>query len=170
MGQKLGFHYDGRTYVEWVWEQSVEEIFQPKRQEDAWGRRKLHNEKLRNLYSSPNIISVVRSKRVRWAGHVAHGRDVKYMQECSRENPKGTYHSADLVTGGRILRWMLKCGGGGGVGAGFNGLKLVSIRGPFCGFRKGGRFLDEPKWLLASQEGVAYTPRRFITSFLTYAS
>jgi hypothetical protein len=33
--------------------------------------RKLHNEELHNLYSSPNIIRVIKSRRMRWAGHVA---------------------------------------------------------------------------------------------------
>jgi hypothetical protein len=33
--------------------------------------RKLHNEELHNLYSSPNIIRMIKSKRMRWAGHVA---------------------------------------------------------------------------------------------------
>jgi len=33
--------------------------------------RKLHNEKLRDLYSLPNIVRVVKSRRMRWAGHVA---------------------------------------------------------------------------------------------------
>jgi hypothetical protein len=32
---------------------------------------KLHNEELHNLYSSPSIISIIKSKRMRWAGHVA---------------------------------------------------------------------------------------------------
>jgi hypothetical protein len=35
------------------------------------GRRKLRNEKLHNLYSSPNIIRMIKSRRMRWAGHVA---------------------------------------------------------------------------------------------------
>jgi len=40
---------------------------------DAKGEwRKLHNEKLNDLYSSPNIVRVIKSRRVRWAGHVAH--------------------------------------------------------------------------------------------------
>jgi hypothetical protein len=34
--------------------------------------RKLHNEELRDLYSSPSIIRIIKSKRMRWAGHVAH--------------------------------------------------------------------------------------------------
>jgi hypothetical protein len=35
------------------------------------GWRKLHNEELRNLYSSPSIIRMIKSRRMRWAGHVA---------------------------------------------------------------------------------------------------
>ena len=33
--------------------------------------RKLHNEELNDLYSSPNIVRVIKSRRMRWAGHVA---------------------------------------------------------------------------------------------------
>jgi hypothetical protein len=45
-------------------------IFGPKRELDgSW--KKLHNEELRNLYSSPNIVRVVKSRRLRWTGHVA---------------------------------------------------------------------------------------------------
>jgi hypothetical protein len=35
------------------------------------GRRKLHNEELRDLYSSPRIIRIIKLRRMRWAGHVA---------------------------------------------------------------------------------------------------
>jgi hypothetical protein len=46
-------------------------IFGPKRVEDgSW--RKLHNDELHRLYSSPNIVRVIKSRRMRWAGHVAH--------------------------------------------------------------------------------------------------
>jgi hypothetical protein len=45
-------------------------IFGPKREEDgSW--RKLRNDELHDLYSSPNIIRVIKSKRMKWAGHVA---------------------------------------------------------------------------------------------------
>jgi hypothetical protein len=44
-------------------------IFWPKREEDgSW--RKLHNDELHSLYSSPNIVRVIKSRRIRWAGHV----------------------------------------------------------------------------------------------------
>jgi hypothetical protein len=36
------------------------------------GLRKLHNEELHGLYSSPGIVRVIKAKRMRWAGHVAH--------------------------------------------------------------------------------------------------
>jgi hypothetical protein len=46
-------------------------IFGPKRDEETGGWRKLHNEQLHNLYSSPRIIRIIKSRRMRWAGHVA---------------------------------------------------------------------------------------------------
>jgi hypothetical protein len=53
-----------------VFENGVLRIFGPKREEDgSW--RKLHNDELHNLYSSQNIVRVIKSRRVRWAGHMA---------------------------------------------------------------------------------------------------
>ena len=46
-------------------------IFGPKRDEVTGKWRKLHNEELNNLYTSPNIMRVIKSRRMRWAGHVA---------------------------------------------------------------------------------------------------
>jgi hypothetical protein len=48
----------------------LRKIFGPKREEDG-SRRKLHNDELHSLYSSPNIVRVIKSRRMRWAGHVA---------------------------------------------------------------------------------------------------
>jgi hypothetical protein len=45
-------------------------IFGPKREEDG-SRRKLHNDELCSLYSSLNIVRVIKSRRMRWVGHVA---------------------------------------------------------------------------------------------------
>jgi hypothetical protein len=45
-------------------------IFGPKRDEDgSW--RKLHSDELHSLYSSPNIVGEIKSRRMRWVGHVA---------------------------------------------------------------------------------------------------
>jgi hypothetical protein len=45
-------------------------IFGPKREEVTGERRKLHNKELHDLYSSPSIIRIIKSRRMRWAGHV----------------------------------------------------------------------------------------------------
>jgi hypothetical protein len=48
----------------------LRKIFGPKKEEDgSW--RKLHNDKLHSLYSSPNIVRVIKSRMMRWVGHVA---------------------------------------------------------------------------------------------------
>jgi hypothetical protein len=46
-------------------------IFGPKRDETVGGWRKLNNEELHNLYSSSSVIRMIKSRRMRWAGHVA---------------------------------------------------------------------------------------------------
>jgi hypothetical protein len=50
---------------------TVVRLFEPRRNEVTRDWRKLHNEELHNLYSSPNIIRIIKSRRMRWAGHVA---------------------------------------------------------------------------------------------------
>jgi hypothetical protein len=49
----------------------LRKIFGLKRDEVTEGWRKLHNEELHDLYSSPSIIRIIKSRRMRWAGHVA---------------------------------------------------------------------------------------------------
>jgi len=54
----------------------LRKVFGPKRNEVTGEWRKLHNEELNDLYSLPNILRVVKSRRMRWAGHVARmGKD-----------------------------------------------------------------------------------------------
>jgi hypothetical protein len=61
----------------------------PKRDEVIGGWRKLHNEELHNLYSSPSIIRIIKSRRMRWAGHVARmgrtGMHIGYWWEIQKE-------------------------------------------------------------------------------------
>jgi hypothetical protein len=55
-------------------------IFGPKRDEVTGDWIKLHNEELHNLYSSPNIIRMMKSRRMRWTGHLARmGSDEEYV-------------------------------------------------------------------------------------------
>jgi hypothetical protein len=49
----------------------LRKIFGPKRHEVTGGWRKLHNEELHNLYSSPDIIRMIKARRMKWLGHVA---------------------------------------------------------------------------------------------------
>jgi hypothetical protein len=58
-------------------------IFGHKRDEVTGEWRKLHNEELRDLYSSPSIIRIIKSRRMRWAGHV--GTLIDYWWESQRE-------------------------------------------------------------------------------------
>jgi hypothetical protein len=66
-------------------------IFGPKRDEVTGGWRKLHNEELHNLYSSPSIIRMIKSRRMRWAGHVARigivGMLIGTEESSSRKEP-----------------------------------------------------------------------------------
>jgi len=51
--------------------------------------RKLHNEELRDLYSLPNIVRVVKSRRMRWAGHVARMREGRGVNRILVGKPEG---------------------------------------------------------------------------------
>jgi hypothetical protein len=68
-------------------------IFGPKEKEDgSW--RKLHNDELHNLYSSTNIVRVIKSRRMRWSGHVARmGGEERCLQgfgwEARRQETTG---------------------------------------------------------------------------------
>jgi hypothetical protein len=57
----------------------LKRIFGPKREKVAGGQKTLHNEELHNLYVSPNIIRLIKTRRIRWVGHSAHTRDEKHI-------------------------------------------------------------------------------------------
>jgi hypothetical protein len=66
-------------------------IFGPKRDEVTGGWRKMHNEELRDLYSSPSIMIIIKSSRMRWAGHVARmGRRGTLIDYCGKAEGKET--------------------------------------------------------------------------------
>jgi hypothetical protein len=64
-------------------------IFGPKREEVTGEWRKLHNEELHNLYSSPDIIKQVTSRRMKWAGHVARIGEERELYKVLVGKPEG---------------------------------------------------------------------------------
>ena len=64
-------------------------VFGSKRDEVTGEWRKLHNEELRDLYSLPNIVQVVKSRRMRWAGHVAHMGEGRGVHRVLVGKPEG---------------------------------------------------------------------------------
>jgi hypothetical protein len=67
-------------------------IFGPKRDEVTEEWRKLHNEELRDLYSSPGIIRIIKSRRMRWAGHVARRGEKRNAYRLLVGKPEGRDH------------------------------------------------------------------------------
>jgi hypothetical protein len=71
-----------------IFENRVLRIFGPKREEDgSW--RKLHNDELHSLYSSRNIVGVIKSRRMGWAGHVARMEEGRSVYRVLVGRPEG---------------------------------------------------------------------------------
>jgi hypothetical protein len=82
-------------------------VFGPKRDEVTGKWRKLHNEELHALYSSPNIVRVIKSRRMRWARHVSWMWRREACMGFRWGNLRGGDHWGDPDLDGRIiLRWM----------------------------------------------------------------
>jgi hypothetical protein len=64
-------------------------IFRPKMDEVTGEWRKLHHGELHNLYLSPDIIRQIKSRRMRWAGHVARMGEGRNVYRVSVGNPEG---------------------------------------------------------------------------------
>ena len=64
-------------------------IFGPRREEVTGEWRRLYNEELNDLYSSPNIVWVIKSRRMRWAGHVAHMGEERGVYRVLVGKPEG---------------------------------------------------------------------------------
>jgi len=82
-------------------------VFGSKRDEVTGEWRKLHNEELWDLYSLPNIVRVVKSRRMRWAECVERMGERRGVHSVLVGKPGGKSHWGDLDIDGRIiLRWI----------------------------------------------------------------
>jgi hypothetical protein len=78
-------------------------ILGPKRDELTGEWRRLHNKELYVLYSSPNIIRVMKSRRLRWAGEVARMGDRRCAYRALVGKPEGRNHLEDPGVDGMII-------------------------------------------------------------------
>ena len=84
-------------------------IFRPGRDEVTGEWRRLHNEELNDLYSSPNIVRVIKSRRMRWAGYVARMSEERGRIGSWWGNRRERDHWEDVgVDGWIILGWISK--------------------------------------------------------------
>jgi hypothetical protein len=85
-----------------VFENRVLRVYRPKRDEITGEWRKLHNDELHHLYPSPTIVRVIKSRRMRWAGHVARMGKGRGVYNVLKGKPERD-HWGDPGVGGRII-------------------------------------------------------------------
>ena len=78
-------------------------VFEPRRDEVTGEWRRLHNQELNDLYSSPNIVWVIKSRRMRWAGHVARMGEERGVYRVLVGKPEGRDHWGGLGVDGWII-------------------------------------------------------------------
>ena len=84
-------------------------IFGLKGDEKSGEWRKLHNEEMNDRYYTPNIVRVIKSRIMRWVGHVARMGEKRGLYWVLVVKPEGKKHLVDAVIGGRIiLRWIFR--------------------------------------------------------------
>jgi hypothetical protein len=88
--------------------------FGTKRDEFTGEWKTLHNEQLNDLHSSPNILRVINSRRMRWAGHVARmGRGGVHKGFWWGNLREGDHLEDPGIDGRKILRWIFRTWSGG---------------------------------------------------------
>jgi len=97
----------------------------------AGKQKQLHNEELNYLYSLPNIVRVVKSRRMRWAGHVARMGEERGVHKVLVGKPEGKRPLGNQDVDGRIiLRWIFRKLEGV-VGTGWSWLRIGTGGGRF---------------------------------------
>jgi hypothetical protein len=119
-------------------------IFRLKRDEVTGEWRKLHSEELHNLCSSADIIRQVKSRRMRWAGHVERMEEERKVYKVLWKSPKERDHFEDQGVGGKMgSEWILgRLAGGCGLDSTGSG------QGPVAGCCECG---DEPSGSCAAE-------------------
>jgi hypothetical protein len=82
-------------------------IFGPKRVEVAGDWRRLHSKELHNSHTSPNIIRMIKSRRMRWVGYIERIEETGNTYNLLVGKPEGKSLSEDLGIDGRMLKWIL---------------------------------------------------------------
>jgi hypothetical protein len=86
----------------------LKRIFGPKRDEVTGSWRRLHNEELHDFYSSPNIITMIKSRKMRYTGNVARMGEKTNAYRILMGSQKGRDHWEDQqIRGWTILKWFL---------------------------------------------------------------
>ena len=115
MGVKLGLSLRKESRLRVIENRVLRRIFGSKRAEVTGEWRRLHSEELHELYCSPNIIRMIKSGRMRWAGNVARMGDRRSVYRVLVGDLSEGDHLEDLGVGGRIiLKEMFKTWDGGG--------------------------------------------------------
>jgi len=78
-------------------------IFVPRRDEVTGEWRKLHTEEVNDLYCSPNILRVIKSRRMRWSGHVARMGERRGLYSVLMGKSEGKDHLGDPGVDGKII-------------------------------------------------------------------
>jgi hypothetical protein len=78
------------------------QAFNKSRKEKGESWRELHNDELHSLYSAPNIVRVIKLRKMWWAGHVVRMEEERGVYRVWLGDPKGKDHLEDLGIGGRI--------------------------------------------------------------------
>jgi len=102
---------------------ALKRIFGPKRDEVAGEWRKLHNEELNDLNSSRNTIRMIKSRRMRWTGHVAYMRERRGAYSVSVGKPEGR-----IPLGRPRPRWEDNIKMGRGIGGVMDWIDVAQIR------------------------------------------